>query len=147
MTIRFRRVPMIPSIAKTLSSLLSLSWPSLSSSFPLVITILVANVFIFRPRLTCNGKEAAQEIIGDSHRLHSRADPVREARPRLGTRARVGEKSPSDPISGHTALGRGERTFQGGLDCPDAGRKRSAGGGGSSQGATYSSDLVLSPFP
>lgn len=45
-------VPIIPSIAKILSSLFSLSWPSLSSSFPLVITILVANVFIFRPRLT-----------------------------------------------------------------------------------------------
>lgn len=43
---------MIPSIAKTLSSLLSFSWPPLSSSFPFVITILVANVFIFLPRLT-----------------------------------------------------------------------------------------------
>lgn len=45
-------VPIIPSIAKTLSSLLSFSWPPLSSSFPLVITILVANVFIFLTRLT-----------------------------------------------------------------------------------------------
>lgn len=51
-TIRFRMVPIIPSIAKTLSSLLSFSWPPLSSSFPLVITILVENVFIFLPRLT-----------------------------------------------------------------------------------------------
>lgn len=42
----------MPSIAKTLSSLLSFSWPPLSSSFPFVITILVANVFIFLPRPT-----------------------------------------------------------------------------------------------
>lgn len=52
MTIRFRMVPMMPSMASTLSSLLSFSWPPRSSSFPLVITILVANVFIFLARLT-----------------------------------------------------------------------------------------------
>lgn len=43
---------MMPSMARTLSSLLSFSWPPRSSSFPLVITILVANVFIFLARLT-----------------------------------------------------------------------------------------------
>lgn len=67
-------VPRIPSIAKTLSSLLSFSWPPLSSSFPLVITILVANVFIFLPRLTCNWKEKAQKMMVYKHPLHSQAD-------------------------------------------------------------------------
>lgn len=61
-TIRFRMVPMIPSIARTLSSLLSFSWPPLSSSLPLVMTILVANVFTFLPRLTCNWREAAERL-------------------------------------------------------------------------------------
>lgn len=63
MTIRFRMVPMMPSMANTLSSLLSFSWPPRSSSLPLVITILVANVFIFLARLTCS--EERDRVKGD----------------------------------------------------------------------------------
>lgn len=76
MTMRFRMVPIIPSIAKTLSSLLSFSWPPLSSSFPLVITILVANVFIFLPRLTCHWKEAAQKMMVYKHPLRNQGDEI-----------------------------------------------------------------------
>lgn len=67
---------MIPSMARTLSSLLSFSWPPLSSSFPLVITILVANVFIFLTRLTCKWEEAAQKIIAFQHALYSQAESL-----------------------------------------------------------------------
>lgn len=91
-TIRFRMVPIIPSTAKILSSLLSFSWPPLSSSFPLVITILVANGFIFLPRLTCKWREAAQRIIIDTHPLCSQADLLGEGILCLGTRSQVGVK-------------------------------------------------------
>lgn len=92
-TIRFRMVPRMPSIAKTLSSLLSFSWPPLSSSFPFVITILVANVFIFLPRPTWNGKEAAQKMIIIKHLLLSQADWVGVVISCLGTRSLVGVKN------------------------------------------------------
>lgn len=103
-------VPMIPSIAKTLSSLLSLSWPPLSSSFPLVITILVANVFIFRPRLTCNGKRQHKRrsfvsIVSTAGQSRGGGEGISclGARPCVGVKNHPGR----DPIPGHAALSHG----------------------------------------
>lgn len=87
MTIRFRMVPIIPSIAKTLSSLLSFSWPPLSSSFPLVITILVANVFIFLPRLT---EQRIRRRAGGARGTQQSHSPARARGAGVGERRRGG---------------------------------------------------------
>lgn len=77
---------MMPSMANTLSSLLSFSWPPRSSSFPLVITILVANVFIFLSRLT---EKSIRRQVGGAQGTQQSHSPARVRG--AGARGRRGE--------------------------------------------------------